>query len=166
MLEHLKSRGVDLIEDIKAGRYQPSAVPRVYILKENGRKKPLGITAVANRLVQQAVTQVLGAYYESVFRGGSHGVRPKRNCSTAMEQALACANEGCVWAVDVDLAQFFDTVHHGKLLQVLSKRVKDRRDVKLVYKMLRVLVSENGVIEKRGIRTPQGGPVLANIHAS
>lgn len=86
-----------------------------------------------------------------------------------MDQALAYANDGYVWVVDVDLAQFFYTVSHGKLLQVLSKRVKDRWVVKLVHKMLRAPVSENGVVEKREIGTPQGGPVcpvLANIRAS
>lgn len=83
-----------------------------------------------------------------------------------MDQALAYANERYVWVEDVDLAQFFDIVNHGKLLQVLSKRVKDRRVIKLVHKMLRVPVSENRVVEKRKIGTPQDGPVspvLANI---
>lgn len=166
LLDHLKSHGAELIEDIQAGRYQPSAVSRVYIPKENGKKRPLGIPTVVDRFVQQAVAQVLSAEYETVFRDGSHGFRPKRSCSTAMDQALAYANDGYVWVVDVDLAQFFDTVSHGKLLQVLSKRVKDRRVVKLVHKTLRAPVSENGVIEKREIGTPQGGsvsPVLANI---
>ena len=120
-------------------------------------------------LFVSGVAQVLSAEYETVFRDGSHGFRPKRSCSTAMDQALAYANDGYVWVVDVDLAQFFYTVSHGKLLQVLSKRVKDRWVVKLVHKMLRAPVSENGVVEKREIGTPQGGPVcpvLANIRAS
>lgn len=166
LLDHLKLHGADLIENIKAGRYQPSAVRRVYIPKENGKKRPLGIPTVVDRFVQQAVAQVLSAEYETVFCDGSHGFRPKRSCSSAIDQALAYANDGDVWVVDVDLAQFFDTVNHGKLLQVLSKRVKDRRVIKLVHKMLRAPVSESGVIEKREIGTPQGGPVspvLANI---
>ena len=118
LLDHLKLHGADLIEDIKAGRYQPSAVRRVYIPKENGKKRPLGIPTVVDRFVQQAVAQVLSAEYETVFCDGSHGFRPKRSCSSAIDQALAYANDGYVWVVDVDLAQFFDTVNHGKLLQV------------------------------------------------
>lgn len=162
-LDLLKLHGADLIEDIKAGRYQPSAVRCVYIAKENGKKRPLGIPTVVDRFVQQAPAQALSAEYETVFRDGSHGSRPKRSSSSAIDQVSAYANDGYVWVVEIDLGQSFDAVNHGKLLQALSKRVKDRRVIKLVHKMLLAPASENGAIEKRAIGTPRGGPVLANI---
>ena len=127
LLAHLKACGADLVRSIKEGRYRPSPVRRVFIPKENGQKRPLGIPTVVDRFVQQAVAQVLASEYESVFSDSSHGFRPKRSCSTAMDQALKHANEGYQWVVDLDLARFFDTVNHSKLLQVLAKRVKDRR---------------------------------------
>lgn len=166
LLAHLKACGADLVRSIKEGRYRPSPVRRVFIPKENGQKRPLGIPTVVDRFVQQAVAQVLASEYESVFSDSSHGFRPKRSCSTAMDQALKHANEGYQWVVDLDLARFFDTVNHSKLLQVLAKRVKDRRVIRLIHRMLRAPVSDGGTVQKREIGTPQGGPVspvLANI---
>ena len=166
LLDHLKTHGADLIESIKGERYKPSPVRRVLIPKDNGQTRLLGIPTVIDRVVQQAVAQVLSTEYEKVFSDSSHGFRPNRSCSTAMDQALKHANEGYRWVVDLDLAKFFDTVDHSKLLQVMAERVKDRRVIRLVHKMLRAPVAVNGKIEKREIGTPQGGPVspiLANI---
>lgn len=166
LLAYLKVQGADLVKSIKEGRYKPSPVRRVFIPKENGEKRPLGIPTVVDRFVQQATAQVLMQEYESVFSDSSHGFRPKRSCSTAMDQALRHANEGYRWVVDLDLAKFFDTVKHSKLLQVMANRVKDRRVIRLIHRMLRAPVSQNGKTEKREIGTPQGGPVspvLANI---
>lgn len=119
-----------------------------------------------DRFIQQAVAQRLSQAYERLFSPNSHGFRPNRSCHTAINQALAYANRGKRWVVDLDLEKFFDTVNHAKLIQVLSERIKDGRVISLIHKMLRAPVSENGKVTQTEIGTPQGGcisPVLTNI---
>ena len=167
LLPHLLEHGPELVQSIKEGRYKPQPVLRVLIPKEEkGKFRPLGIPTAVDRLVQQAVQQKLSEEYETVFSDSSHGFRPNRSCQTAIEQCLKLANEGYVWVVDLDLAKFFDTVNHSKLLQLLSGRIKDGRVISLIHKFLHAPVLEDGKTTPNTIGTPQGGPIsptLANI---
>ena len=167
LLAHLKAHGSEIVENIKAGKYTPQPVRRVMIPKEEkGKFRPLGIPTAIDRWIQQAIAQILSAEYESVFSDHSHGFRPARSCQTAREEVLRHANEGRQWVVDLDLAKFFDTVNHSKLLQILSDRIEDGRVISLIHKILRAPIAENGQCTPSEIGTPQGGPVspvLANI---
>lgn len=157
---HLFEQGPELVQSIKAGKYKPQPVLRVLIPKEEkGKFRPLGIPTAIDRWVQQAVQQKLSEEYEKVFSESSHGFRPNRSCQTAVEQCLNLANEGYVWVVDLDLAKFFDTVNHSKLLQLLSERIKDGRVISLIHKFLRAPVLEDGKSTPNTIGTPQGGPI-------
>ena len=165
--DYLREHAEETVESIKAGRYRPKPVRRVLIPKEEkGKFRPLGIPTAMDRFIQQAVAQKLVEEYDPVFSDHSHGFRPGRSCHTAAEQALRDAGEGYGWVVDVDLAKFFDTVNHCKLLQILSERIRDGRVISLIHKMLRAPISEDGKVTPSTVGTPQGGPVspvLANI---
>ena len=164
---YLREHASEIVQTIKAGKYNPQPVRRVLIPKEEkGKFRPLGIPTAIDRFVQQAVAQELSREYEPVFSEHSHGFRPNRSCHTAIKEALDYANEGYVWVVDLDLSKFFDTVNHSKLLQLLSDRIEDGRVISLIHKFLRAPISENGKETLSQIGTPQGGPVspvLANI---
>ncbi len=166
-LKHLQEHGSELVSSVKVGSYKPQPVLRVLIPKEEkGKFRPLGIPTVTDRWVQQCVAQKLSEMYEAVYSDNSHGFRPNRSCHTALKKCLEHANDGYRWVVDLDLAKFFDTVNHSKLLQLLSERIKDGRVISLIHKFLRAPVQENGTTKPNTIGTPQGrtiSPVLANI---
>ena len=165
--EHLDALLPVLIIELLDGSYRPGAIRRVWIPKPGGGERGLGIPNVVDRLVQQAVHQVLSPSYEPTFHDGSHGFRPGRSCQTAIAAASKHVEEGYRWVVDIDLEKFFDRVHHQRLLARLEQRVGDRRLIQLIRRMLKAqVVMPDGVVVSNDEGTPQGGPLsplLSNI---
>lgn len=147
-----------LRRDLLTERYRPGEVRRVWLPKPGGGQRGLGIPNVLDRAVQQAVLQVLEPIFEPAFHSGSHGFRPKRGAHTAIAEATGYLKEGYQTVVDLDLAKFFEQVHHQRLLARIAERVKDQRIIALVRRMLTapvVMPDATRVAVKQG--TPQGG---------
>lgn len=165
--EGLDNRLRDLQDRIHRGTYHPQPVRRVYIPKALGKTRPLGIPALEDKIVQQAVRMVLEPIYEAMFAGFSYGFRPKRSAHDALDALAVSLEEKVSWVLDADIRSFFDTIDHRWMQKFLEHRIGDTRLVRVVMKWMRAGVMEEGELRVANEGTPQGGnisPLLANIY--
>ena len=167
LLPFLRENQKSLIQEIREGKYKPNPVRRVEIPKETkGEFRKLGVPTVVDRVIQQAIAQELSPIYEEQFSENSFGFRPKRGAQEALRQCQKNVNDGYVYVVDMDLEKFFDTVCQSKMIEVLSRTIKDGRVISLIHKYLNAGVIAKGMFERTEVGMPQGGPLsplLSNV---
>lgn len=166
LLEHLKTHREEILTSLLKGSYKPYPVKRVEIPKENGKTRKLGIPTLRDRVVQQAILQVLSPIYEKQFVETSYGFRPNRGCHDALKKCQEYANQGYWYVIDIDLEKFFDTVNQSMLMEILSRLIKDNRVLSLIQKFLNAGIMDRGMFIRSDVGVAQGGPIsplLANI---
>jgi group II intron reverse transcriptase/maturase len=164
---YLREHREKWLESLRGGWYKPKPVKRVEIPKPDGGVRKLGVPTVTDRIVQQALVQVLSPIFEKTFSESSYGFRPGRNAHQAVKKALEYYEEGYHYVVDIDLAKYFDTVNHELLMRMVREYVQDERVINLIRKFLKSGVLEDGLVSPTTEGTPQGGnlsPLLSNIY--
>lgn len=166
LLPYWRQHGPRIVDQLLNGTYKPSPVKRVKIPKPDGGVRNLGIPTVADRVIQQAILQVLQPEWDPTFSNTSFGFRPGRSAHQAISQAKAFIAQGHDWVVDIDLEKFFDQVNHDRLMRRLHERISDKRVIKVIRAFLNAGIMENGLVSQTEQGTPQGGPLspfLSNV---
>lgn len=166
LMPYVREKWPEIKEQLLKGQYKPKPVRKVEIPKPDGGKRQLGIPTVLDRLIQQAINQILSPIFELIFSENSYGFRPGRSAHDAVQQAKKYQIEGRIWVVDMDLAKFFDEVNHDILMSKIAKKIKDKRLLLLIRRYLQAGIMSEGLVSARDKGTPQGGPLsplLSNI---